>query len=175
MYKKTVIRRGCKLKFTEAVASLDALDNKMFNEKKEKPAPSLVSDSAPLPEEKKDIQEAEVIKDEPDKSAESSSKTEGTTQEPSGDLQTLEGAVEKYFKPYKETAPHVWKVNGLLLQIFNKGLDGSDNSAIINTINEADKNMKNVKIAYRPGSYKGKDGLEVKVFNIINAYPPEEK
>lgn len=175
MLKKSMVRRALKNKFNEAIAELDAIDNKLFNERPEKVAPVLASDAAPLPKEKQDIQEAEVVPGEEPGKDSPADKKEPEQPEPNGDLQTMEGAVEKYFKPYKDTAPHVWKVNGLLLQIFSKDRDGADNAAIINLINEADKAMKNVKIAYRPGSYKGKDGLEVKVLNIVNAYPAEEK
>jgi hypothetical protein len=175
MYKKTVIRRGCKVKFTEAVSSLDALDNKLFNERPEKIAPSIASDSAPLPAERRDIPEAEVVGPEGDgKEPAAEDKAPEGTQVDTGDLQTMEGAIEKYHKPYKATAPHCWKMNGQLFQIFEKdNKTGADNTPIINLINEADKAMKNVKITYRHGSYQGKDGLEVKTLNIVNAYPAD--
>jgi len=178
MLKKSMVRRALKIKFNEAVAELDALDNKLFNERPAKIAPVLASEDAPLPEEKNDkILEAEVVGPEGEEKAPAAQeKAPEGTQVDTGDLQTMEGAIEKYHKPYKATAPHCWKMNGQLLQIFEKdNKTGADNTPIINTINEADKAMKNVKITYRPGSYKGKDGLEVKVLNIVNAYSPDKK
>jgi recombination protein RecT len=59
-YKKTMIRRGCKVSFTEAVAALDSIDNGLYNERMDKLAPILSSKNEPLPKEK-DIQEAEVV------------------------------------------------------------------------------------------------------------------
>ena len=49
MYKKSIVRRACKIRFTEAVAELDAMDNRNFNEPKvESPR---IAESAPLPPE----------------------------------------------------------------------------------------------------------------------------
>lgn len=67
MYKKTIIRRACKVKFTEAVSDLDALDNKMYVDKTQREIPTLAK-TAPMPEEKP-IPEAEVVHDEEKKPA----------------------------------------------------------------------------------------------------------
>jgi hypothetical protein len=58
MFKKSVVRRALKMKFTEAIADLDALDNKFFNDRPAKEIPHL-ADTAPLPH----VQEAELVKD----------------------------------------------------------------------------------------------------------------
>lgn len=60
MYKKTIIRRACKVKFTEAVSDLDALDNKMYTDKTQREIPTIAK-TAPMPAEV--IEDAEVIKD----------------------------------------------------------------------------------------------------------------
>ena len=58
-FKKSIVRRAYKTKFTEAIAELDALDNKLFYDHAPKIGPAL-ADTAPLP----DITDAEVIKEE---------------------------------------------------------------------------------------------------------------
>lgn len=57
MYKKTMTRRACKMRFMEAVAALDALDNRLFNEGPARPAAAKIAKSIPLPP----VQEAEVV------------------------------------------------------------------------------------------------------------------
>ena len=59
-FKKSIVRRAYKTKFTEAIAELDALDNKLFNDRPAKEIPKL-ADSAPLPAES--VMEAEVVDD----------------------------------------------------------------------------------------------------------------
>ena len=182
MLKKSMVRRALKIKFNEAVAELDALDNKLFNERPDKIAPSIASDSAPLPAERHDIQEAEVVGGEEGKAPAAAAEPEkpaGQAQdeekkEALGDMQTITCGVEKSFKAYKPTSPHVWKIAGVMVQIFAKdNKTGADNSKIIDLINEADKSMKNVKVVFVPGSYQ-KDGIDIKTNNIVNAYPAEQ-
>lgn len=57
-FKKSIVRRAYKTKFTEAIAELDALDNKLFNDRPAKEIPKL-ADTAPLPAE--NVMEAEVV------------------------------------------------------------------------------------------------------------------
>jgi phage RecT family recombinase len=65
-YRKTIIRRGLKRKFTTAVAGLDALDNRHYNTIAEKESPKLKA-LAPLPSE--NAQKIEIIKEEQPKQA----------------------------------------------------------------------------------------------------------
>lgn len=64
-YRKTILRRGCKRKFTAAVAELDALDNRLFNDTPAKETPKLAA-AVPLPK----IQEAEVVDGEEERKGE---------------------------------------------------------------------------------------------------------
>jgi len=61
-FKKSIVRRAYKTKFTEAIAELDALDNKLFNDRPTKEIPKL-ADTAPLPEEQ--IEDAQVVEQTP--------------------------------------------------------------------------------------------------------------
>jgi recombinational DNA repair protein RecT len=65
-YRKTIIRRGLKRKFTTAVAGLDALDNRHYNTIAEKESPKLKA-LAPLPSE--NAQKIEIVKEEQPKQA----------------------------------------------------------------------------------------------------------
>lgn len=117
MLKKSMVRRALKIKFTEAISELDALDNKLFNERPAKVAPKL-ADTAPLPDEKP-IMEAEVVDDqaEPEKQPEPEStedlakkaeeakakkaalEAEEAAKTPAGEVQSASGAVSWHTKP----------------------------------------------------------------------------
>lgn len=84
-FKKSIVRRAYKTKFTEAIAELDALDNKLFYDRPPKVVPAL-ADPAPLP----DVTDAEVVHDEP--------KTELTQEE-------LEAKVAKAKEEYHKEEP----------------------------------------------------------------------
>lgn len=180
MYKKTMIRRACKVKFTEAVSDLDALDNKMFNDRQAKEIPVLAK-TAPLPPEQ--VMEAEIVKDgeeekkepaAPAQAASTAAKEEaGTVKDAPGETQQITGGIEKYYAP-RGNGPHSWRVDGTYYQIFSKEKDGTDNAPIIKLMGDLESSMKNVKLVFKVGSYE-KDGVKIPVNTIVNAYDATSK
>jgi recombinational DNA repair protein RecT len=164
MYKKTIIRRACKVKFTEAVSELDALDNKMFNDRnqgKERPA---LADTAALPPEKP-IMEAEIVKDEEKKDPAPAEGTEDLANKAEeakarkaaleaeeaakkGDLKSVTGLVSYRTKPNGGGFVK-YAIEG---QQDGKGKDmmfSTKDEGIISDLNSALEAKKKVKLEYR--------------------------
>jgi len=110
----------------------------------EKPAPKAI------PEPNKEGQ---------DKVDEQGEQTESAEVPENVSVQTIEGAIEKYYAP-RGAGPHVWIIDGVKFQLFAKGYGKGgkqvDNQPIIDLINAENEALRSVKIVYVPSVYEDK-------------------
>lgn len=186
-YKKTMTRRACKMRFMEAVASLDALDNRLFNDVA-RPAAPKIAKSIPLPP----VQEAEVVDDEEGKgelsqeelqakAAEAKARKEALEAEEKAQAEAKDKAADKGEKKPQEAAkPEELTVEGTVKAIiaprgnspFTKftlrDVEGkffsTKDAAIIEMLEAAKKSGATVKITYTETAWSG--GLNQ---NIVKA------
>jgi len=126
----------------------------------EKPAPKAI------PEPNKDAQ---------DKAEEQTEQTESAETPENVSVQTIEGAIEKYYAP-RGAGPHVWLIDGVKFQMFSKayGKGGKqvDNQPVIDLINSENEALRSVKLVYMPSVYEDKKtGIKHNVNNILEASP----